>query len=215
MKGVMISGLMDPNSHHSGVSVACATGSCTFADYGSGATHSSIRICRLCSDITDSVIVDYQSPNTFLHHPGPKSVTTTDNAYGCTMAVGSGSNLVFSKQRWLRTLGDAVDSSLNINILSLSQVNRARQRHLTAEGWNRGTIAASCMIYPCLRNYFAVVEAGVFSKKLVSTKPATLYTPRGYGETYYRSVEAEYLPTYTALRDPCPPSTAKPTRRRI
>ncbi|KAJ2973479.1 hypothetical protein NUW58_g8926 [Xylaria curta] len=62
MRGAIISGLISPDLNKSFTGYDCATGKCTFPNYG-GVAHSSIGFFSRCTDITASIRERYVSSN--------------------------------------------------------------------------------------------------------------------------------------------------------
>lgn len=208
MKSAMIKGLTEQaGSNNNGVDVSCQTGNCTWPDYGTGVTHASIGLCSKCLDTTDFV----SGPNL-----GGNLTLPDENAYisyegsGQYMWLGY-SNLSAYGPLFSEDFADAAAVSVsNFSILAAStspctkdaetgaltcphQISQSNNTYFQGLG---DYVAASCVLYPCMKEYWARYENNILTEKLIKSTtaiPNVEETTDGYSAFY----------NYTASKSPC------------
>lgn len=189
MKGTMIQGLTNPRSKDLAIKASCPTGNCTFPDYGTGVTHSSLGLCSRCTDKTADVNGPDKNGN----------ITLSMSKYLPDMWISLESGAPF-----LSVLASA-GTMADVTILAASNSPCTNSTdglvcpHINAPtpasklyGGVGDFVAATCTLYPCIKSYNGVVWEGTLNETIVATEevPANLST---------------FLNTanYTALRSPC------------
>lgn len=208
MKSAMIKGLTEQvGSDGNGVDVTCKTGNCTWPDYGTGVTHASIGLCSKCLNTTDWV-----SPAGY----GANVSLPDQDAYinygmsGQYMWIGY-SNLSAYAPQFSEDFATAAAVSVgNFSILAAStspctqdaetgQLDCPHQISDSNNTYFQGLgdyVAASCVLYPCMKEYWARYENNVLTEKLVKSTtaiPNTQETTDSYG----------FYSNYTATKSPC------------
>lgn len=206
MKGAMIQGLTNPDGKDNEVEVSCASSNCTWADHGTGTTHASIGLCSACLDTTEYVsgpnkggnltIPDYEA---FINY-GPG---------GQYMWVGY-SNLTWATDLFSEEFATASSVAVSNFSMLLSTTSPCTPRpnsgfydcpHKVSQSDNDyydglgDYIAASCILYPCMKEYRGSYTAGKYTEEIVHTQPAL---PNKQETTEYT-----YTYNYTAIRSPC------------
>jgi hypothetical protein len=157
MRGVMLNGLMNPDAQDTTVQAQCSTGDCTFPDYGTGVTYSSIAMCSRCLDSTS--IVPY--PDKDLNLSLSDGASLDFNSGNNVLAIQS-SNLSYAESLFTDEFAeDAPYSVLNVSMLAVSSKGPLRYRL-------KRVVAASCIIYPCLESYRGSVRGGSLEETVVS-----------------------------------------------
>jgi hypothetical protein len=213
MKGTMVQGLTNPASQDLAIKAFCPTGNCTFPNYGTGVTHSSIGMCSKCRDRS----ADIKGPDN-------NGNITLD---GASFESGGASPSLWialqSMQPFLATTSYEGSSDSDLSALGLDagglQTALASVSILTASNspCTNGTagltcphsedkkptpanllyggvgdfIATTCVLYPCLKTYNGAVVDGVLEETVVDTVPAT--------SNHSISMQGNY----TAVRSPC------------
>ncbi|CAN8105557.1 unnamed protein product [Discula destructiva] len=207
MKSRMIKGLTEsPDSASTGVDVNCKTGNCTWPDYGTGVTHASIGLCSKCLDTTDFVSEPQLGNNLTL----PDYEAFINYGSGHYMWIGY-SNLSAYTSIFTDEFTEAAASSVsNFSMLAASSspcstdadTGKMTCPHKIAQSSNAyfdglgDYVAASCVFYPCLKEYWGRYENNVLAEHLVKETVATLNkqeTTDSYSSFY----------NYTATRHPC------------
>lgn len=209
MKSAMIKALAEQGgSDTSGVDVVCKTGNCTWPDYGTGVTHASIGLCSKCIDTTDFASAADSGANVTL---------PDENAYinygmsGQYMWVGH-SNLFPYGHLFSEDFATAAAVSVrNFSILAASnspctknattgkltcphQISQSNNTNFQGVG---DYVAASCVLYPCMKEYSARFENNVLTETLVKSTTAV-------PNTQETTNEYSAFSNYTATRSPCP-----------
>lgn len=205
MKSAMIQGLTDPRSKDSNVDVTCSTGNCTWPDHGTGVTHATIGLCSACLDTTDYVSAPNAGGNLTLPDEGAYI-----NFGGDYMWVGY-SNLTAYAPMFDENFARAASVSVsNVSMLlattspctkdavtgKMTCPHKISQSNNTYYDGLGDYIAASCILYPCMKEYAAHYENNVLTEKLVRTTtavPNTGETTEAYTVFY----------NYTAGQSPC------------
>ncbi|KAI1413810.1 hypothetical protein F5Y13DRAFT_179191 [Hypoxylon sp. FL1857] len=183
MKGAMVNGIANPTGNDSAIVPICATGNCSFASHN-GITHSSIGLCSSCIDTTPFI----RREMLYGHIASAMNYTLPNGLWVCKME-----GLVY--------LTIAPDDSLILSITTAMCSNVDGNVHcpIPSNDGPAGIVATSCSLYPCLKNYHAVVERGILSEKIVSTKPAPInWVEAGVSPSNFST----YM-NYTALQSPC------------
>lgn len=207
MKSAMLKGLTEQiGSESNGIDVTCKTGNCTWPTYGTGVTHASVGVCSKCLDTTDFV-----TPSGF----GPNVTLPDDGAYvnygmsGQYMWIGY-SNLSAYSSQFSEDFATAAAVSLsNFSILAASTSPCTRDAetqlltcphdlsgNLTSYQANGDYIAASCVMYPCMKEYWARYENNVLTEKVIKSTTAI-------PNTHENTEEYGFYNNYTATQSPC------------
>ncbi|KAF4810793.1 hypothetical protein CGCSCA5_v010440 [Colletotrichum siamense] len=212
MKSTMIQGITDPNSQYSNVQVSCPSGNCTWPDYGTGVTHASIGMCSKCIDTTSFVSGPNNVSNITLPDQGAfinimsgnymwmgysnlsayTSLFTEDFAAASAVSLANFSMLMISSS--------PCTSDNSTGIPKLECPHRVTETNMNSYGDLGDYIAASCVMYPCMKEYFAQYENNTLTEKLVRTTTAVPNKAElGSQSSYYYSGYGNY----TARRSPC------------
>ncbi|WYZ42051.1 hypothetical protein EsH8_V_000946 [Colletotrichum jinshuiense] len=213
MKSTMIQGITAPGSQDSNVQVSCSSGNCTWPDWGTGVTHASIGMCSTCIDTTDFV----SSPNDGGNLTLPDNGAYINVLGGNYMWVGY-SNLSAYTERFSEDFAAASAVSLanfsmlmvtkspctsdnSTGIVKLDCPHRLSQSENSYFDGLGDYIAASCVLYPCLKEYNARYENNILTEKVVRTTIAVPNTAESgaSGGTYRYSGTSNY----TASQSPC------------
>ncbi|KAI1081268.1 hypothetical protein F5B20DRAFT_537585 [Whalleya microplaca] len=194
MKGVIANGF-SMNVESSVTNLTCPTGNCTFPDVDdNGITYSSMGFCSRCLDITHTVTRsemvgghwNYSLPNAAIQDVG-----TVASASWLTLSTEP----LVTSMVYNGTYQDTVNSSiLTFTRSSCTWQDYTPEYHRrasseskqTATGWDCkhkneenlylpndiDILAANCTLYPCLRDYSAIVRNGILEEEVVSTTPA-------------------------------------------
>ncbi|KAH8681712.1 hypothetical protein BX600DRAFT_447190 [Xylariales sp. PMI_506] len=205
MKGTMVNGLVNPTGNDTAITATCQTGNCTFPVYDGGITHSSIAMCSACIDTTSLVTgnedgTNYTMPNNLWIAPGDRepymnvivdyNLTWASNLFGADFAAQSAAAIT------------------NITILSFTDAPctiaadgavSECPHNVTGYVGLSDYVAASCAIYPCLKNYHAQISGSVLNETVVSSVPA----PINSVEVALNPDEGQAGANYTALKSPC------------
>lgn len=208
MKSAMIQGLTDPDGKDSDVTATCSTGNCTWPDYGTGITHSSMGLCSACLDTTDWVSAPNDGGNLTLPDDGAFINFIAGGEY---MWVGY-SNLSAYAQLFDEDFATAAAVSVaNVSILAAStspctvtnatlgtydcphKISQSNNSFYEGLG---DYVAAACILYPCVKQYHATYRSNVLDETVVHTQaavPNTRETTDSYTLFY----------NYTAAISPC------------
>lgn len=207
MKSTMIQGLTDPKGQDTNIEVTCSTGNCSWPDYGTGVTHASMGLCSSCIDVTDYVSLSDTGGNLTLPDEGAFINYLPGGQY---QWVGY-SNLTAYGHMFSEDFATAAAVSVsNFSILaaSTSPCTRVNDTGKWTCPHNISTsdseyyqglgdyVAAACILYPCMKEFWARYENNVLTEKVISTRtavPNTADTTGGY-TLYYN---------YTASQSPC------------
>lgn len=192
---------MDPGSAAASVIFDCPTGNCTFQEQ-LGVTSSSIAYCSSCDDMTESIVEIHNSgtcttsesgdPSSCYHYrlsiPGRINVSVAHNeALHSRMSVGSfldaGETISFGIIAF--TLAGCLIQNRPgwSTIANCSETPEHKMLPNLHPEFN--IMAAKCRIFPCLRNYHAVVINGRLHETVVSTTRANQTNGRlSYGAAH-------------------------------
>lgn len=208
MKSTMIQGLTDPGGKDSDVVASCSSGNCTWPDWGTGVTHASIGLCSACLDTTDFVSAPDLGGNMTLPDEG---AFINYNPGGGYMWVGY-SNL--SAYGHLFDEDFATAASVSVSNFSMLLTTKApctmnettgmvtscphkiTQSNLSYFDNLGDYVAASCVLYPCMKEYSAYYRNNTLREKVVKTTTAI----RNTAET--TNSYSAYA-NYTAVKSPC------------
>lgn len=203
MKSAMIEGLTYPDGKDNNVEVTCGGTNCTWSDFGTGVTHATVGLCSACLDTTDYVTGPNYGGNLTL----PDNEAYINYRSGEYMWVGY-SNLTWAED--LFTEEFALASSVAISNFSMLLATTSPCTQIpgtgfyecphnvsTVEYYNKlgGYIAASCTLYPCMKEYHGEYLGDTYTEELVSTHTALPNKQETTEYTYYYN--------YTAIRSPC------------
>ncbi|KAI1775735.1 hypothetical protein F4818DRAFT_414800 [Hypoxylon cercidicola] len=201
MKGTLVNGIVNPTGNDSAIVPNCPTGNCTFAAHN-GVTHSSIAMCSSCVDTTSLVSGpsgDYNNftlPNEMWVAPGLDTAYLNVAGDGLAWASSVFTPEFASVSNW---------AVFNVTVLSLTTAtcsnDGGRLNCPVPDSYDgpTGLVATSCSLYPCLKNYNAVMERGVLSEKIVSTQPA----PVNWVEAGIPPNFIDPYMNFTAIQTPC------------
>lgn len=207
MKSTMIQGLTYPDGKDAAVAVTCSSGNCTWPDYGTGVTHASIGMCSSCVDTTDFVSAPDEGGNMTLPDDGAFINYSPGGQY---MWVGY-SNLSAYSGLFTEDFATAASVSfMNFSMLLSSTApcttdatTGARScPHAVSQSNNTyfdgigDYVAASCILYPCMKEYSARYENNILTEKLVKTTTAVPNTAETT-DVYWAYAN------YTATKSPC------------
>lgn len=207
MKGAMIQGLTNPNGKDNEVDVSCPSSNCTWEDYGTGTTHASIGLCSACMDTTKYVSGPDKTGN----------ITIPDNdafinygGLGQYMWIGY-SNLSWASDSFTEEFASAASVAISNFSMLLTSTSPCTPRpnsgfydcphkvtQSTTNDYLNGLgdyIAASCVLYPCMKEYHGSYTGGKYTEKIVRTQPAL---PNEQETSSY-----SFTSNYTAVRSPC------------
>ncbi|KAH8816597.1 hypothetical protein F5884DRAFT_776755 [Xylogone sp. PMI_703] len=211
MKGTMINGLADPLGNYSTVSVFCPTGNCTFQAYA-GVTHSSIGMCSSCIDTTSSVKIGHNNENTLVNFTLPSGLLISGRDPFTTISVGAESDLSWASSSFNPSFVTAASQSIvNISVLTLTsapcsdspsfgECSSSYTNYVVGFLGNMRPLAVSCALYPCLKNYYALVANSQLDETIVSTAPASQYIEPSDGP----HPMAITLRDYAVVKKQCP-----------
>jgi hypothetical protein len=220
MKGTMVNGLVNPAGNDSAISATCPTGNCTFQAYSDNITYSSIGFCSACIDTTPFVTSNGSEtfhnatfqPNWILPN-GMNIYLANGNTLLSTSTDGdlSWASPAFADE--FRNV--ALESIVNATILTFTQapctnisgsLSCPHNVTGTASNGEWDYAAASCALYPCLKNYHGSVNRGLLTEDIISSAQAKFnWIQANLSEyTYYSPSQTFMAPgNVTALNDPC------------
>lgn len=188
MKGIMVQGLTNPQSQDLATQGFCPTGNCTFPDYGTSITHSTLGLCSRCVDRTSEV-------------KGP----TKDGNITLPMGVLPDMLINLKSEMSFLTVRSTKNALTDVTILTASNspctnntgiLNCPHQSTPLAEGKLYGQVgdfvATTCSLYPCIKEYSGFISNGTVNERPVSTVEVPANVAKGL------------VPgNYTAIRSPC------------
>ncbi|KAK4113350.1 hypothetical protein N656DRAFT_681462, partial [Canariomyces notabilis] len=213
MKGVMVQGLTNPSSQDLAIKPFCPTGNCTFPDYGTGVTHSTIGMCSKCRDITADVEGPDESGNVTLSlgenqdplwialyglQLGVMPFLSTTTSFRDPLAESAFLGIPTGSQSAIKSVTVLTASNSPCTNTSSGELicpHRGSADPVSPQALYGGVgdfVAATCTLYPCLRSYSGSVVDGVLRETLVSTTPAVLEDTDSFIQS-----------NYTAVRSPC------------
>ncbi|OAA61975.1 hypothetical protein SPI_04834 [Niveomyces insectorum RCEF 264] len=178
----MINAVSGTGTDNAAIVPSCPTGNCTFSAY-QGITHSSIGLCSACSDSSAEIlgpvgsVADYQYNYTLPNggelvvnpwEPVVMQFLTSDNLENETWVADTfPANLS-------RLLPAALLDTTVFLFSSASCGTNCSNGTILAEDMDQMflPLAVSCVLYPCLKNYWGEVVNGEFNETLVSSVPA-------------------------------------------
>ncbi|KAK1978592.1 hypothetical protein LZ30DRAFT_598818 [Colletotrichum cereale] len=213
MKAAMIKGITDPASQDSEVKVGCSSGNCTWSDWGTGVTHASIGMCSSCLDTTRFVSPPQTEGNLTLPDEG-----SYINILGGNYMWMGYSNLSAYTELFTKDFSAAASVSMaNFSMLMVTNspctsdnstgIPKLQCPHRLSQSDNRyfhglgDYIAASCILYPCLKEYNAQYENNVLTEKLVRTTTAVLNDAEQ--SSFISGYHFAGTGNYTAIQSPC------------
>lgn len=230
MKSTMIHGITHLNGQDTTVRPECSSGDCTFQDYGTGVSYSTMGMCYQCIETTSLVREadddDNDDDDSLWRVPVSANVSLTDRvvvvmADGMpwfTVANPSGHNFTFAKSLFTEEFAAASPNAIfNTSILSFTTAACPEQRGTSKQcpyvfkkdsqgrGYldtdlYAGVVAASCTIYPCLKSYNGSVEGGILKERVISERPVSRRPP----DLPPGSMPiTDFYHNYTALQSPC------------
>ncbi|KAK1957292.1 hypothetical protein LY78DRAFT_663757 [Colletotrichum sublineola] len=213
MKSAMINGMTDPGSKDNDVTVVCPSGNCTWPDWGTGVTHASIGMCSSCLDTTKFVSPPQLDGNLTL----PDKGSYINILGGDYMWMGT-SNL--SAYTELFTEDFAAAASVSMFNFSMLMVTRTPCTSDNSTGILKlhcphhmsptddsyfdevgDYIAASCILYPCLKEYYGEYLGNVLRERLVRTTTAVVNEAEGASRKGVGPYSG--YGNYTAIQSPC------------
>jgi hypothetical protein len=203
MRGVMLSGLTNPEGKDTAVQASCRSGDCDFDDHGTGSTYSSIAMCSRC---IDSSSVMSEPDSSF-------NVTLGDYAWVQPSQMSPrisvhGGSLDYAESLFDDEFAYLADKAMfNVSILSLTDSKcgtSEERRECTHDwgdkwAWDAEVIAASCVLYPCLESYQGAVRGGNLQERVVSSKS----TERTYRNSTAETSSSPFDNYLTAFQSPC------------
>ncbi|KAE9968535.1 hypothetical protein BLS_005806 [Venturia inaequalis] len=190
-KAAVLSGLtVRPVDNSSAFAVHCSTGNCTFPVSG-GITHSSSGVCSRCVDISYMISsAPFDSTYTRVHPLNlPDGLTIDHMGYNATLMM---SVLADYSLDWARPAAEPFFSSLlsistlNFTVLAYTGNNCSLSfggkncSKAAVNLWPRDyAVGVSCILFPCVKNYFGEVRNGVFKENIVSELPSLTGPPIG------------------------------------
>ncbi|OLN97894.1 hypothetical protein CCHL11_02599 [Colletotrichum chlorophyti] len=213
MKSTMIQGITDPGGQDSNVEVDCSTGNCTWPDWGTGVTHASIGMCSSCIDTTDFVSPPNKGGNLTLPDNGAfinalaakymwvgySNLSAYSHVFSEDFAAASAVSLANFSMLMVTTSPCTSDNSTGTPKRQCPhRLSQSDDAYFDGLG---DYIAASCILYPCMKEYHAQYENNLLTEKLVRTTTAVpnLAENMASGTTYQYSG----FDNYTAVRSPC------------
>ncbi|KAK1589831.1 uncharacterized protein LY79DRAFT_556412 [Colletotrichum navitas] len=212
MKSAMIKGITDPGSQDNQVKVGCVSGNCTWPDWGTGITHSSIGMCSSCLDTTKFVSPPDSGGNLTL----PDQDSHINILGGNYMWIGYSNLTAYTELFTEEFSAGAFVSMANFSMLMVSKAPctsdsstgtpKLHCPHRLSQGNNSyydglgDYIAASCILYPCLKEFNGSYDGNVLREKLIRTTPAVFNDAEqslGGGNRF------SGVGNYTAIQSPC------------
>lgn len=209
MKGAMFAGLTNPDGKDNEVEVSCASSNCTWPDYGTGATHASIGLCSACIDTTQYVSGPNKGDNLTLPDYEAFINYRSGGMGGQYMWVGY-SNLTWASDSFSEDFALAASvaiSNFSMLVATSSPCTPKKDSgfydcpHQITHDNNEAYeglgdyIAASCTLYPCMKEYRGTYTGSKYTEEIVRTQPAL---PNEQETTGY-----SYGSNYTVIRSPC------------
>lgn len=206
MKGAMIQGLTNPDGKDNEVEVSCPSSNCTWEDYGTGTTHASIGLCSACLDTTEYVSGPNKGGNLTL----PDSDAYIRYGPGSQYMWVGYSNLTWASDLFSEEFAAAAGVAISNFSMLVSTTSPCTQRpnsgfydcpHKVSQSdldYYDGLgdyIAASCTLYPCMKEYRGSYRGSKYTEEVVRTQPALL--------NKRETTEYTYTYNYTAVRTPC------------
>ncbi|KAK1996996.1 hypothetical protein LX36DRAFT_91679 [Colletotrichum falcatum] len=214
MKTAMIKGMTDPGSRDNEVQVGCVSGNCTWPDHGTGVTHASIGMCSRCLDTTSFVSLPETGGNLTL----PDEGSYINVLSGDYMWVGA-SNLSAYAELFTDDFSAAASVSMaNFSTLMVTKAPCAQDSPGGTPGLRCphrlsrsndtyydgiGTyVAASCILYPCLKEYNGSYQGNVLKETVVRTTTAVV---NGAEQASFGGGGGPFWGwgNYTAIQSPC------------
>lgn len=232
MKGAMVNGFVNLMGNDSALSAFCPTGNCTFQAAVDGITYSSIGLCSACIETTSfvtssgpDVFLDggigddpLRNITVFVNWTLPNGMWTYLGVREPLLNISTEPNLTWASSAFTEEFRQvAINAITNVTILSFTQAPCSNvsgtlscPRNITSgkfeSTWDY--VAASCTLYPCLKNYHRSVREGVLSETVVSTLPTHYNWMMANGELSWEQAADIYefdprKANFTALKKPC------------
>lgn len=212
-KLAIYSSLTNPNGADNKISATCITGNCTFPDgdpidpigpYGDSeaASHSTIALCHRCIDV--SSLIEYSGepttnislPNGFhIEWPSDLTVVLSSSSVELSWMGNIATQDFLRAARW---------SFANVTVLAITDSNDIPD------------VAATCVLYPCVRTYTASVTNNVLSEQQIDISLAvpdlangSVLDPAALGVIQSRNGRFEHTDIrgdpyhFTAVKTPC------------
>ncbi|KAL7629752.1 hypothetical protein AAE478_001275 [Parahypoxylon ruwenzoriense] len=202
MKGTMLNAIVNPTGNDLAIIPTCPTGNCTFARHD-GITHSSIGMCSSCIDTTS--LISGPGSEYYANYTLPNGMWISPASDMAHLNVGT-DNLTWASSVFTAETASVAGLALaNVTILSITTETCSNNGGILdcpipkSFGGPLGFVATSFSLYPCLKNYNAMMERGILSERVVSTQtaPANRVEANISANSY-----SPYL-NYTALQRPC------------
>lgn len=199
MKGAMVNAVTAPSTKGSIVEHSCPSGNCTFPRQND-IPYSTVAMCSKCMDMTS--LVEVQEPPSDTYPSNLTLGTLTVNEIGGSDWLVSGNiDLGFAEAHMSDEFRDLSSQSMsNITILTISEApcqGKDGCPHKISPQARNDYVAATCTLYPCMRNFRPKVESGSLVEEIVSEEPA-----RVNGVDFSSSMnpaQSEYI----AIKQPC------------
>ncbi|ROV91205.1 hypothetical protein VMCG_09358 [Cytospora schulzeri] len=203
MKSAMIEGLTYPDGKDNDVEVTCGGSNCTWSDFGTGVTHATIGLCSACLDTTAYV----SGPNFGGNLTLPDYEAYINYQRGDYMWVGS-SNLSWASNIFTEEFAEA--SSVAISNFSMLVATQSPCTPRPNSGFYDcphdvssydyynglgGYLAASCTLYPCMKEYHGSSIGNKYTETVVRKQTALPNKEDTSDYTIYFN--------YTGVRSPC------------
>lgn len=203
MKSAMIEGLTYPNGKDNDVEASCASSNCTWEDHGTGVTYATIGLCSACLDTTDYV----SGPDSLGNLTLPDDEAWINYNTGQYMWAGY-SNLTWASSLFSEDFATAASVAITNFSMILATTSSCTldqnsgfydcPHNVSTSSYYGGLgdyIAASCTLYPCMKEYHGRYTGGKFDERIVRTQTALPNKQETTEYTLYYN--------YTALRSPC------------
>ncbi|KXH54133.1 hypothetical protein CSAL01_11055 [Colletotrichum salicis] len=209
MKSAMIQGITDPGSQDSSVQVLCPSGNCTWADYGTGVTHASIGVCSKCIDTTSFVSEPNRAGNLSLPDDGAiinilagkymwmgySNLTAYTKLFSDDFAAAAAVSMANFSMLMISTSPCTSDNSTGISKLTCPhRLSQSDDSYFSDLG---DYVAASCILYPCMKEYHARYVNNTLTETLVRTTTAVSNLAENAASGY------SVYGNYTARQSPC------------
>ncbi|XP_044717747.1 uncharacterized protein HRG_08389 [Hirsutella rhossiliensis] len=197
----MVSGLTNPSGNDSAIQAQCLTGNCTFPE-AFEVPHSTIGLCSQCMETTSLLsfswrIEDFAMVKNYNTTNASLGDLTLSLKFSDTWLTTGSTNLSYAESRMSPEFKEVAQQAFsNISILTVSGTTSEFCR---VNQLPQCVVAASCTLYPCMKDVRVNVVNGRLEDRVVKTVPARAAPEVGIK----RSSWSIYRPDYHVVKSPC------------
>lgn len=205
VKSALITGLSVPNSNDTAAQADCSSGNCTFPEV-MGVSHSTMGMCTKCVDISKHAKV--------IQGDGPPLPNITLSGQWISLlegspwlSVGEANTSTYESDLPPDFLNVSQQGFANISMLAFSECGNAEKKcpeQVTGQGDEPiSYIGTVCTLYPCVKDFTAVVSDGKLEENITSTIPARVSGQWDENYNNYVNGQGPPPPPRMVVKSPC------------